>query len=130
MGQLDGKVAFITGIARGQGRSHALTLAREGADIIGLDVCKKPSSTPYPGASPEDLEETVALVEETGRKIVAEQADVRDLAQVQAVFDHGIAHFGRVDIVLPNAGICAGGLTWEITPEDWQEMLDVNLTGH
>ena len=106
-----------------------LTLAREGADIIGLDICKKPASTPYPGATPEDLEETIRLVEETGRKIVAEQADVRDLAQVQAVFDAGIAQFGRVDIVLPNAGICAGGLTWEITPEDWQEMLDVNLTG-
>jgi (+)-trans-carveol dehydrogenase len=68
-------------------------------------------------------------VEETGAKIVAEQADVRDLAQVQAVFDAGIAQFGRVDIVLPNAGICAGGLTWEITPEAWQEMLDINLTG-
>jgi SDR family mycofactocin-dependent oxidoreductase len=129
MGQLDGKVAFITGIARGQGRSHAVTLAREGADIIGLDSCKQPATTPYPGATPEDLEETVRLVEETGRKIVAEQADVRDLAQVQAVFDAGIAQFGRVDIVLPNAGICAGGLTWEIAPEAWQEMLDVNLTG-
>src|SRR3954451_5600976 len=96
MGQLDGKVAFITGIARGQGRSHALTLAREGADIIGLDLCKKPASTPYPGASAEDLDQTIALVEETGRKIVAEQADVRDLGQVQAVFDRGISHFGRV----------------------------------
>ena len=82
MGQLDGKVAFITGIARGQGRSHALTLAREGADIIGLDICTKPDSTPYPGASPADLDETIRLVEEVGRKIVAEQADVRDLAQV------------------------------------------------
>jgi SDR family mycofactocin-dependent oxidoreductase len=129
MGKLDGKVAFITGIARGQGRSHALTLAREGADIIGLDLCRTPASVPYPGATLADLEETVRLVEDTGRKIVAEQADVRDLAQVQAVFDAGIAQFGRVDIVLPNAGICAGGLTWEITPEAWQEMLDINLTG-
>lgn len=129
MGKLDGKVAFITGIARGQGRSHALTLAREGADIIGLDLCRTPASVPYHGATQADLEETVRLVEVTGRKIVAEQADVRDLAQVQAVFDAGIAQFGRVDIVLPNAGICAGGLTWEITPEAWQEMLDVNLTG-
>ncbi|MCW2630722.1 mycofactocin-coupled SDR family oxidoreductase [Mycobacterium sp.] len=129
MGKLDGKVAFITGIARGQGRSHALTLAREGADIIGLDLCRTPASVPYHGATLADLEETVRLVEDTGRKIVAEQADVRDLAQVQAVFDAGIAQFGRVDIVLPNAGICAGGLTWEITPEAWQEMLDINLTG-
>jgi SDR family mycofactocin-dependent oxidoreductase len=129
MGKLDGKVAFITGIARGQGRSHALTLAREGADIIGLDLCRTPASVPYHGATQADLEETIELVEDTGRKIVAEQADVRDLAQVQAVFDAGIAQFGRVDIVLPNAGICAGGLTWEITPEAWQEMLDINLTG-
>jgi SDR family mycofactocin-dependent oxidoreductase len=129
MGKLDGKVAFITGIARGQGRSHALTLAREGADIIGLDLCRTPASVPYHGATQADLEETVRLVEDTGRKIVAEQADVRDLAQVQAVFDAGIAQFGRVDIVLPNAGICAGGLTWEITPKAWQEMLDINLTG-
>jgi (+)-trans-carveol dehydrogenase len=129
MGKLDGKVAFITGIARGQGRSHALTLAREGADIIGLDLCQTPASVPYHGATPADLKETIRLVEQTGRKIVAEQADVRDLRQVQAVFDAGIAQFGRVDIVLPNAGICAGGLTWEITPEAWQEMLDVNLTG-
>lgn len=119
MGQLDGKVAFITGIARGQGRSHALTLAREGARIIGLDLCQKLPSTPYPGSSPADLEETVDLVKDMGGEIVARQADVRDPSQVQAVFDAGIARFGRVDIVLPNAGICAGGLTWEISPEDW-----------
>jgi (+)-trans-carveol dehydrogenase len=129
MGRLDGKVAFITGIARGQGRSHALTLASEGADIIGLDLCQTPASVPYHGATEADLSETIRLVEEAGAKIVAQQADVRDLAQVQAVFDAGIAQFGRVDIVLPNAGICAGGLTWEITPEAWQEMLDINLTG-
>jgi SDR family mycofactocin-dependent oxidoreductase len=129
MGQLDGKVVFITGLARGQGRSHALTLAREGANIIGLDLCRTPSSVPYPGATQADLEETIRLVESTGRKIFAEQADVRDLAQVQRVFDAGIAQFGGVDIVLPNAGICSGGLTWEITPDAWREMLDINLTG-
>jgi SDR family mycofactocin-dependent oxidoreductase len=129
MGLLDGKVAFITGLARGQGRSHALTLAAEGADIVGIDLCAKPTSTPYPAASIDDLEETVRLVEELGARIVARQADVRDLTGLQAVFDAGIARFGRVDIVLANAGICAGGLTWEITPSDWQEMLDVNLTG-
>lgn len=129
MGSLDGKVAFITGVARGQGRSHALTLASEGASIVGLDLCSKPSSTPYPGATPEDLKETIRLVEAAGGRIVATQGDVRNLAEVQAALDLGLAEFGRVDIVLPNAGICAGGLTWEITPEDWQEMLDVNLTG-
>lgn len=129
MGMLDGKVAFITGVARGQGRSHALTLAREGADIIGLDLCRDVASTPYPGTGVEDLQETIRLVKETGRQIVAEQADVRDMDQVQSVFDDGIAQLGRVDIVLANAGICAGGLSWEITEEAWREMLDINLTG-
>ncbi|MDT5151540.1 MAG: hypothetical protein QOI01_3273, partial [Mycobacterium sp.] len=117
MGQLDGKVAFISGIARGQGRSHALTLAREGANIIGFDLCAKPTTTAYPGASEEDLQETVRLVKETGADIVAEVGDTRDHAQVKAIFDRGIQQFGRVDIVLPNAGICSGAKTWEITPE-------------
>src|ERR1700737_3752178 len=89
MGRVYGKVAFITGIARGQGRSHALTLASEGADIIGLDLCQTPASVPYHGATEADLSETIRLVEETGAKIVAEQADVRDLAQVKAVLTPG-----------------------------------------
>lgn len=129
MGQLDGKVAFITGVARGQGRAHAIALAREGADIIGLDLCRTLDSTPYPGATVDDLQETVRLVKETGRQIVAKQADVRDMAAVQEVLDAGVQQLGRVDIVLANAGICAGGLSWEISEEAWQEMLDVNLTG-
>ena len=129
MGQLDGKVAFITGIARGQGRSHALTLAEEGADIIGLDLCGSLTSTVYPPSTIDDLEETVRLVQQTGRRIVAEQADVRDLAQVEKVFQHGLETFGHVDHVVANAGIFASGKFWEITPEAWQEMLDINLTG-
>jgi SDR family mycofactocin-dependent oxidoreductase len=129
MGQLDGKVAFITGVARGQGRSHALTLAREGANIIGLDLCAKPSTTAYDGATKEDLEETVRLVKETGADIIAEIADTRDYDQVKAVFDRGIEQFGRIDIVIPNAGICSGAKTWEITPQDWREMIDINLNG-
>jgi (+)-trans-carveol dehydrogenase len=129
MGQLDGQVAFITGVARGQGRSHALTLAREGADIIGLDLCAKPSTTAYAGATHEDLQETIRLVKETGRQIVAEVADTRDYEQVEAVFKRGIEQFGRVDIVLPNAGICSGAKTWEITPDAWREMLEINLNG-
>jgi len=129
MGKLDGKVVFITGVARGQGRSHALTLAREGADIIGLDLCRKVDSTAYDGATNEDLQETIRLVKETGRGILAEVADVRDYDQVKAVFELGLAQFGRVDIVLPNAGICAGGRTWELTEEAWREMIDINLTG-
>ncbi|ART71822.1 3-ketoacyl-ACP reductase [Mycobacterium dioxanotrophicus] len=129
MGQLDGQVAFITGVARGQGRSHALTLAREGADIIGLDLCAKPSTTAYAGATHEDLQETIRLVKETGRQIVAEVADTRDYEQVEAVFKRGIEQFGRVDIVLPNAGICSGAKTWEITPDAWREMVEINLNG-
>lgn len=129
MGQLDGKVAFITGVARGQGRSHALTLAREGASIIGLDVCAKPSTTPYPGATEEDLQETVRQVKEIGGQIFVDIADTRDYAAVQGVFDRGIEQFGRVDIVLPNAGICSGAKTWELSPEDWREMVDINLNG-
>jgi SDR family mycofactocin-dependent oxidoreductase len=129
MGQLDGKVAFITGVARGQGRSHALTLAREGADIIGLDLCAKPSTTAYAGATEEDLQETVRLVKEAGGQIVAEVADTRDFDQVRAVFDRGIEQFGRIDIVIPNAGICSGAKTWEISPQDWREMIDINLNG-
>ena len=129
MGQLDGKVAFISGIARGQGRSHALTLAREGADIIGFDLCAKPTTTAYPGATEEDLQETVRQVKETGADIVAEVGDTRDHTRVKAIFDRGIEQFGRVDIVLPNAGICSGAKTWEITPQDWREMVDINLNG-
>lgn len=129
MGKLDGKVAFITGIARGQGRSHALTLAREGADIIGLDLCAKPLTTAYPGTTEDDLQETIRLVKEAGRQIVAEVADTRDFEQVKTVFDHGIEQFGRVDIVIPNAGICSGAKTWEISPQDWREMVNINLNG-
>jgi SDR family mycofactocin-dependent oxidoreductase len=129
MGQLDGKVAFITGVARGQGRSHAQALAREGANIIGLDMCAKPSTTAYDGATEEDLQETVRLVKAAGGDIIAEVADTRDYEQVKAVFDRGIERFGRVDIVIPNAGICSGAKTWEISPQDWREMIDINLNG-
>jgi SDR family mycofactocin-dependent oxidoreductase len=129
MGLLDGHVAFITGIARGQGRSHALTLAREGANIIGLDVCAKPSTTPYPGATEDDLQETVRQVQEVGGKVFADIADTRDYSAVQRVFDQGLEQFGRVDIVLPNAGICSGAKTWELSPDAWREMIDINLNG-
>ena len=129
MGQLDGQVAFITGIGRGQGRSHAVSLAREGADVIGLDLCAKLDSTAYAGTTEDDLRETFRLVEETGRSIVAEPGDVRDFAQVKAIFERGIEKFGHVDIVIPNAGICAGAKTWEISEDAWREMIDINLTG-
>ncbi|ETB35549.1 oxidoreductase [Mycobacterium avium subsp. hominissuis 10-5606] len=102
---LDGKVAFITGAARGQGRSHAVRFAEEGADIIAVDLCKQIDSVVYPMATPADLEETVDLVEKTGRRIVAEQADVRDFDRLKAVVANGVAEFGRLDFVLANAGI-------------------------
>ncbi|BBX17032.1 SDR family mycofactocin-dependent oxidoreductase [Mycolicibacterium duvalii] len=102
---LDGKVAFITGAARGQGRSHAVRFAEEGADIIAVDLCEQIDSVIYPMATPADLEETVHLVEKTGRRIVAEQADVRDYDRLKAVVANGVAEFGRLDFVLANAGI-------------------------
>ena len=129
MGTLDGKVAFITGVARGQGRSHAVTFAREGANIIGLDLCGKPSTTAYDGATDDDLQETVRLVKEAGGEIFVDVADTRDYDQVKSVFDGGLAQFGRVDIVIPNAGICSGAKTWEITPDAWAEMVGINLNG-
>jgi SDR family mycofactocin-dependent oxidoreductase len=104
-GQFEGKVAFITGAARGQGRSHAVRFAEEGADIIAFDLCEQMPTVPYPMSSPEDLDETVNLVEKTGRRIVAEQGDVRDFSRLHAAVDSGVAEFGRIDFVLANAGI-------------------------
>ncbi|AYJ51274.1 mycofactocin-coupled SDR family oxidoreductase [Rhodococcus sp. P1Y] len=130
-GRLEGKVAFITGAARGQGRSHAVRLAQEGADIIAVDICENIDTvTPfYPLATEEELAETAAQVEALDRRIVARRADVRDLDQLQAVFDEGVAELGRVDIVVANAGIATYGLSWELTSEQWKDMIDVNLTG-
>jgi SDR family mycofactocin-dependent oxidoreductase len=105
MGLVEGKVAFISGVARGQGRSHAVKLAEEGADIIGFDLCSDLPQVEYPLATPEDLEETVRLVEKTGRRMLATVADVRDFDAVKKAVDDGVAEFGRLDIVLANAGI-------------------------
>ena|SRR5690348_11485276 len=105
MGRVDGKVAFVTGAARGQGRSHAIRLAQEGADIIAVDLCEQIPTVEYPMATPEDLAETVKEVEALDRRIVAKQADVRDQAALKAVLDEGVAQLGGVDIVLANAGI-------------------------
>ncbi|WP_007511380.1 mycofactocin-coupled SDR family oxidoreductase [Pseudofrankia saprophytica] len=106
MGKLDGRVAFITGAARGQGRSHAVRLAGEGADIIAVDLCEQIASVPYPLGTPEDLAQTVKEVEALGRGIVAVKADVRERSQLRAALDEGLARFGRLDIVLGNAGVC------------------------
>ncbi|CAO5188213.1 (-)-trans-carveol dehydrogenase [Frankia sp. AiPs1] len=106
MGKLDGRVAFITGAARGQGRSHAVRLASEGADIIAVDLLEQIESVPYPLATPEDLAQTVKEVEALGRGIVAVKADVRERSQLKAALDQGLERFGRLDFVLANAGIC------------------------
>jgi SDR family mycofactocin-dependent oxidoreductase len=129
VGRVDGKVAFITGAARGQGRSHALRLAQEGADIIALDLCQPIESVPYALPTGGDLIETVKMVEELDRRIVAREADVRDLAQVQAVVEEGISEFGHIDIVCANAGIASFAPTLEMDEQMWQDMIDINLTG-
>lgn len=130
MGTLDGKVAFITGAARGQGRSHALALAREGADIVALDIGRDAfESVPYPLGTEAELDETVAAVEALGRRALKGVADVRDLAQIQAVVDTALETFDGIDIVCANAGIGSFFVSWEITSQQWQDMIDVNLTG-
>jgi SDR family mycofactocin-dependent oxidoreductase len=127
MGKLEGKVAFITGAARGQGRSHAIRLAQEGADIIAVDIAGQIESVPYPMSTPQDLALTVKEVEALDRRIYSAQADVRDRAALQAAFDAGVAQLGPVDIVLANAGIAPMSL--HPTASEWQDVLDVNLTG-
>ncbi|QNG36671.1 mycofactocin-coupled SDR family oxidoreductase [Geodermatophilaceae bacterium NBWT11] len=129
-GRVEGKVAFITGAARSQGRSHALRLAQEGADIIAVDVCAPIGSIGmYPPATDEDLAETVRQVEALDRRIVATKADVRDSAAMKAAVDDGVAQLGRLDIVLGNAGVFEIQPALEITDEAWREMIDINLTG-
>jgi SDR family mycofactocin-dependent oxidoreductase len=126
---VEGKVAFITGAARGQGRSHAIRLAEEGADIIAVDLCQQVDSVPYPMATPDDLAETVKEVEALDRRIIATEADVRDYSAVKAALDDGVAQLGRLDIVSANAGIFSFGRAEELPEQAWQDMIDTNLTG-
>jgi (+)-trans-carveol dehydrogenase len=127
--RVEGKTALITGAARGQGRSHAIRLAEEGADIIALDLCGPLSTVPYELASPADLQETVRLVEATGRRIYGTQADVRDFDELQHAIEQGVTELGGLDIVVANAGIMSFGAAEELTSESWSQMIDVNLTG-
>ncbi|MBP3043059.1 mycofactocin-coupled SDR family oxidoreductase [Arthrobacter jiangjiafuii] len=129
MGRVEGKVAFITGAARGQGRSHALRLAQEGADIIAVDICSQMDTVHYPMATSEDLQQTVKEVEALDRRIVAIEADVRDYAALKAAVDDGVAQLGRLDIVCGNAGIAGFGRAEELSAGEWGDMIDVNLTG-
>lgn len=130
-GRVAGKVAFITGAARGQGRSHAVRLAEEGADIIAVDVCK-PVTAPggIPASTPEDLAETADLVKNLNRRIVTAEVDVRDYTALKAAVDSGVEQLGRLDIIVANAGIGNGGQTLDQTSEeDWDDMIGTNLTG-
>ncbi len=129
-GTLQGRVAFVTGAARGQGRSHAVRLAREGADIIALDICAPASDIlTYRAATPEDLAETVRAVEAEGRKVLAREADVRDDAALRQLVADGAEQFGRLDIVVANAGVLNWGRLWELSDEQWNTVIDTNLTG-
>ncbi len=128
-GTLHGRVAFVTGAARGQGRSHAVRLAREGADIIALDICSPVPTITYPAATAEDLAETVRAVEAEGRKVLAREVDTRDDAAVRQLVADGIEQFGRLDILVANAGVLGWGRVWELTDEQWDTVIGVNLTG-
>ena len=130
MGRVSGKVAFITGAARGQGRSHAVRLAEEGADIIAVDLCADVPEMAYPGGTEEELEETVRLVEKTGQRIVASKTDVRDLDGLRTAVDEGVAALGRLDVVVANAGVLtAVGPFEEMSEAAFTDLIDINLTG-
>lgn len=129
MGRVDGKVAFITGAARGQGRSHAVALAREGADIIATDLCGSIGWTTYDGSVPEDLAETVRLVEAEGRRCEAHPADVRDPAALARAAELGATALGKIDVVIANAGVGRLNAWDKVTAEVWQQTIDINLTG-
>lgn len=127
---LAGRVAFVTGAARGQGRSHCVRLARAGADVVAIDACGPvAANNGYPASTPEDLAETTSLVESEGPKMLAAQVDVRDAAGQQRLVDDAITQFGRLDIVVANAGVLNWGRLWEISAQQWQDVLDTNLTG-
>lgn len=130
MTSLEGRVALVTGAARGQGRAHALTLAGEGAAIVAVDICKQIDTLEYPLATADDLGETVALVEKAGRRAIAVQGDARSQEAMDAAVAKAVETFGRIDILIANHGIW-GGLRkfWEISDEQWETMIDVNLTG-
>jgi NAD(P)-dependent dehydrogenase (short-subunit alcohol dehydrogenase family) len=128
--RLTDRVAFITGAARGQGRAHAVRMAKEGADIIAVDVAGElPAFVPYEPATPEDLKETARLVEETGRRIITAVVDTRDHDELSSAVDDAVAALGRLDIIVANAGISSPRAWNAITPEEFRDVMDVNVTG-
>jgi SDR family mycofactocin-dependent oxidoreductase len=128
-GRVAGKVAFITGAARGLGRSHAVRLAEEGADIVAVDLCRDDPESPYQLGRSRDLDETARLVEKAGARIITAQADVRDQAALDAAAARAIEAFGHLDVIVPNAGLVSFGRAWELTEEQWNAALGVILTG-
>jgi SDR family mycofactocin-dependent oxidoreductase len=128
-GRVEGKVAFITGAARGQGRAHAIRLAEEGADIIAVDICAPIANVPYPAATEADLADTVKAVEALDRRIVSRVVDTRDAAALKAAADEGAAELGKLDVVVANAGICIVAPWDQVTPEIFRDTVDVNLVG-
>jgi (+)-trans-carveol dehydrogenase len=128
-GKLDGKVALITGAARGQGRSHAATLAREGADIVAVDRCAPIESVAYPLSTPADLAETATLVAEWGGRVETMIGDVRSSDDMRKATQLALDTFGKIDIVVANAGIWTPSSVWEMDDQTWHDMIDINLTG-
>jgi len=129
MGLLEGKVALITGGARGQRRAHALVYAREGADVVVTDIADQLATVPYPMGTQDDLAETVRQVEKLDRRAVAVRADVRSQEQLDAAVQRTLSEFGRLDLVAANAGIWSMGAFWELTEDQWEDMIATNLTG-
>lgn len=130
MGRVSGKVAFITGAARGQGRAHAIRLAEEGANIVGVDICRQVETVPYPLATAEDLAETVRLVEKTGQRMVSFEIDTRDLAGLRRAAAEGVEQLGGLDIVVANACTLNGfAESWELSEQQWNDQIDIGLTG-
>jgi SDR family mycofactocin-dependent oxidoreductase len=128
-GRVEGKVALVTGAARGQGRADALRLAEEGADVIVVDVCAPLPGVAYASATPEDLRETVRLVEKTGRQVVSAIVDVRELEELRGVVDDAVGRLGRLDVVVANAGICIPAPWDTVTPKIFEDTISTNVTG-
>ena len=129
MGAVEGRVALVTGAARGQGRAHAIALAREGADVIVTDLCAEIATVPYSLGTAEELSETVALVQATGRRCLSMVVDIRDTAATGLVVEAGLDTFGRIDICVANAGVTGYGKFHELDDDTWNDMIDVDLTG-
>jgi SDR family mycofactocin-dependent oxidoreductase len=129
MADLSGRIALVTGAGRGQGRSHAVALAQAGADIVGVDICRPIQTVPYDMASADDLKQTAAEVEALGRRFLAIEGDVRSSSDLESAAARAVEEFGAIDILVANAGIWALASLWEMNEDQWQDMIDVNLTG-